>query len=98
MSKRLQGVDAYCKNYIQLFSAGLVLAVGLIHTGLAYVLYFGSMNGLRAQSIALLSYIDPVSALVFSAVLLSEPLSPLGLAGACLIIGSAIASELGPEA
>ncbi|MBR4745915.1 MAG: EamA family transporter [Desulfovibrio sp.] len=79
-------------------TAGLVLVVGLVHTGFAYVLYFGSMNGLRAQSIALLSYIDPVSALVFSAVLLSEPLSPMGLAGACLIIGSAIASELGPEA
>jgi drug/metabolite transporter (DMT)-like permease len=79
-------------------TAGLVLVVGLVHTGLAYVLYFGSMNGLRAQSIALLSYIDPVSALLFSAVLLSEPLSPMGLAGAFLIIGSAIAAELAPDA
>ena len=78
-------------------TAVLVLAVGLVHTGLAYVLYFGSMDGLRAQSIALLSYIDPVSALVFSAVLLGEPLSLQGLAGACLVIGSAVAAELAPE-
>ena len=54
------------------------------------------MEGLSVQSIAVLSYIDPVSALLFSAVLLREPLSPLNLIGAVLIIGSAIVSEM-PE-
>ena len=72
----------------------LLLIVGIVHTGFAYALYFGSMDGLKAQSIALLSYIDPVSALLFSAVFLREPLSPAGLAGAVMIIGSAIMSEL----
>ncbi len=75
----------------------LVLIVGIVHTGIAYVLYFGSMDGLRVQSIALLSYIDPVSALLFSAFLLKEPLSVLNLIGAVLIIGSAIVSELSPS-
>ena len=74
----------------------LLLVVGIVHTGIAYVLYFGSMEGLSVQSIAVLSYIDPVSALLFSAVLLREPLSPLNLIGAVLIIGSAIVSEM-PE-
>lgn len=74
-------------------TAGLLLVIGLVHTGLAYVLYFGSMDGLKAQSIALLSYIDPVSALLFSALLLGEPLGVAGIAGALLVIGSAIASE-----
>ncbi len=72
----------------------LLLIVGIVHTGFAYALYFGSMDGLKAQTIAIFSYIDPVSALLFSAVILREPLSPAGLAGAVMIIGSAVFSEL----
>ena len=72
----------------------LLLFVGIVHTGIAYVLYFKSMDGLKAQSIALLSYIDPASALLFSAVFLKEPLSVTGLIGAVMIIGSAAVSEL----
>lgn len=71
----------------------LLLVVGIVHTGIAYVLYFGSMDGLKVQSVALLSYIDPVSALLFSALLLREPLSALSMIGAVMIIGSAIISE-----
>ena len=84
------------------FSAGgfslnavlLLLVVGIVHTGIAYVLYFGSMDGLKVQSIAILSYIDPVPALLFSALLLREPLSAAGIVGAVMIIGSAIISEI----
>ena len=75
-------------------SVALLAVVGIVHTGIAYVLYFGSMDGLRVQSVALLSYIDPVSALLFSALLLREPLSAAGIAGAVMIIGSAIISEI----
>ena len=75
----------------------LLLIVGIIHTGIAYVLYFGSMDGLKVQSIALFSYIDPVSALLFSALFLREPLSAGGIIGAVLIIGSAIVSEMEKE-
>ncbi|MCR5007980.1 MAG: DMT family transporter [Oribacterium sp.] len=71
----------------------LLFIVGLVHTGIAYVLYFGSMDGLRAQSVAILSYIDPVSALLFSAFLLKEPLNIVGIIGAIMIIGSAVISE-----
>ena len=70
-----------------------VLIAGLVHTGAAYLLYFRSMDGLKVQSIAILSYIDPVSALIFSAVFLKEPLSAAGLVGAAMIIGSAVVSE-----
>ena len=72
----------------------LLAVVGIVHTGIAYVLYFGSMDGLKAQSVAIFSYIDPVAALLFSAVFLREPLSPLGLIGAVMIIGSAVFSEI----
>ena len=72
----------------------LLLVVGIVHTGLAYALYFGSMEGLPVQSIAVLSYIDPVSALLFSALLLKEPLTWMHIVGACLIIGSAMITEM----
>jgi drug/metabolite transporter (DMT)-like permease len=72
----------------------LLCVVGIVHTGIAYLLYFGSIDGLRAQSIAVFSYIDPVSAVLFSALLLKEPLSAQSLTGAAMIIGSALVSEL----
>ncbi len=78
-------------------AVALLLVVGIVHTGIAYVLYFGSMDGLRVQSVAILSYIDPVSALLFSAFLLGERLSVLNIAGAVMIIGSAIVSEVRGE-
>lgn len=73
----------------------LILIVGIIHTGIAYCLYFSSMNDLKGQSIAILSYIDPVFSIVFASIFLNEVLSPLGIMGSILIIGSAIISELG---
>ena len=78
------------------FSAGtiaLLVIVGIVHTGFAYVLYFGSMDGLKAQSIAMLSYIDPVTALLLSALVLREPLSAAGVVGAIMILFSAIFAE-----
>ena len=75
----------------------LLLVVGIVHTGIAYAMYFGSMEQLSVQSIAVLSYIDPVSALLFSALLLREPLSLPSIIGAVMIIGSAMFSELRHE-
>ncbi len=82
---------------LHLQSVIMVLIVGIVHTGIAYVLYFGSMRDLQAQSIAVLSYIDPVFALFLSALLLHETLSIFGIIGAILIIGSALISELTGE-
>lgn len=72
----------------------LLLVIGIVHTGVAYALYFSGMDGMKVQSIAVLSYIDPVSALAFSALLLREPLSPIHMLGAALILGSAVMSEI----
>ncbi|MBQ8935310.1 MAG: EamA family transporter, partial [Oscillospiraceae bacterium] len=48
----------------------MLVIVGLVHTGLAYALYFGSMDGLQAQTVALFSYLDPITALLLSALAL----------------------------
>lgn len=82
---------------LHLQSVIMVLIVGIVHTGIAYVLYFGSMRDLKAQSIAVLSYIDPVFALFLSALVLQEKLSIFGIIGAVLVIGSALVSELTGE-
>ncbi len=71
----------------------LILIVGIIHTGLVYLFYFGSMEHLSAQAVAILSYIDPVVAVAASAVFLKEPLTLPVIIGAILIIGSAVLSE-----
>ena len=72
----------------------LLFVLGIVHTGIAYTMYFGSMERLRVQTIAVFSYIDPVSAVLFSAILLREPLSPQNIIGAVLIIGAAVFSEI----
>ena len=70
-----------------------LVLMGLVNTGLAYLLYFTGLQKLPAQSVALISYIDPVSTLFFSAVLLNERLSPLQVVGAVMILGGAILAE-----
>ncbi len=72
----------------------MLLVVGIVHTGVAYALYFGSISTIKAQTAAILSYIDPVVAILLSALLLGEPMSLLGGVGAVLVLGSAIVSEL----
>lgn len=87
-------IDGFTGEGFSLSAALLLLAVGVVHTGIAYALYFGGMEGLSVQSIAVFSYIDPVSALLFSALLLREPLGAPQVIGAVLIIGSAMVSEI----
>lgn len=81
---------------LSLPALGLLLFVGIIHTGIAYTLYFGSLNNLKAQTAAIFSYIDPIVAIILSALLLREHMGWTGVVGAILILGSALVSEL-PE-
>lgn len=75
----------------------MTLIVGIFHTGIAYAMYFGSLNRLRAQSVAVLSYIDPVFALLLSVIVLHEKITVFGAIGSAMIIGSALISELLPS-
>lgn len=72
----------------------LLAAAGVIHTGLAYYLYFGSMEYLSGQSIALASFIDPVVAVLISITILAEPFDVYTVVGAGAILGAAVISEL----
>ena len=67
-----------------------LLVVGFLNTGIAYLLYFSSVQKLKSQTVAILSYIDPVSALVMSAVFIGEKITIPQLLGGILILGSAL--------
>ena len=72
----------------------LLAVVGIVHTGIAYWLYFGALGQLPSQSVALFSYLDPVIAIVLSSLWLGEILHWQEILGAVLILGSALWSEL----
>ncbi len=72
----------------------LLAVVGIVHTGIAYSLYFGSIKNLNSQTIAVFSYLDPVISILLSALLLKESLDIYGVIGAVLILGSALYNEL----
>ena len=72
----------------------LLLVVGVIHTGLAYALYFGSFDKLSAQTVALFGYLDPVAAVILSALILKESMSVPQIIGAVLVLAAAVAGDL----
>lgn len=71
-----------------------ILILGIVHTGFAYLLYFSSLQGLKGQTIAVLSYIDPVFAVIISSVFLREKITLLQIIGGALILGSSFISEV----
>ncbi len=76
-------------------SEGILLAVaGVVHTGIAYALYFGAVQKLDAQTSAIYSYIDPVCAVILSAAVLGEPMTLITALGAILVLGSTFLSEI----
>lgn len=71
-----------------------LLVVGLVHTGITYCLYFSSLKELPGQETAILSYIDPLVAVIIGVVVLGEPLSWQQLAGGAMILGFTLWNEL----
>lgn len=70
-----------------------LILLGIIHTGVAYLLYFSSISTVDGQSIAILSYIDPIFAVLISSLFLGENLGILQILGGILILGSTYLSE-----
>lgn len=74
-------------------SWGYMIFLGVVHTGFAYALYFSSLKELKGQTIAVLSYIDPITAVLISALFLGEQLTIFQIVGGVLILGSTFISE-----
>lgn len=75
----------------------MLCIVGILHTGVAYALYFRSIEDLNAQTVALFSYIDPIVAILLSALFLHEAMGALEVIGTILILGATLTSELTPN-
>ena len=75
----------------------LLVVVGVVHTGVTYCLYFSSLGDLPGQQVAILSYIDPLVAVLCSTIILQEPMTPLQIIGGVLILGFTLWNELAPK-
>ena len=73
---------------------GSLLVVGLIHTGVTYCLYFTSLKELPGQKAAILSYIDPLVAVLMSVTILGEKMTLWQVIGGSLILGFTLWNEL----
>ena len=73
----------------------LLMVAAVVCTALPYSLYFSAIQKVPAQTAAILSYIDPIVAVLISALLLKEGMSVLTLIGVVLVIGAAMVSETG---
>ena len=73
----------------------MLIILGVFHTGIGFVIYFSSYRSLSAISIALLSYLEPVFGILFSVMILKEPLTIWQITGGSLILGSTIFEKLG---
>ncbi len=71
----------------------LMLTIGVLHTGIAYLLYFSSIKNLQGKSIAILSYLDPMVAIAISFVFLGESMNSFQIIGGLLILSSSYLSE-----
>ena len=73
---------------------GALLVVGIVHTGITYCLYFSSLKELPGQKVAILSYIDPLVAIIISVTLLGESMTVMQAIGGALILGFTLWNEM----
>ncbi len=71
-----------------------LLVVGLVHTGITYCMYFSSLKELPSHKSAILSYVDPLTAVLVSVVWLNEKITIFHIIGGLLILGFTLLSEL----
>ena len=74
-----------------------LLIVGFVHTGVTYCLYFSSLKELPGQKAAILSYIDPLVAVLVSVLILGESMTVMQVIGGVLILGFTLWNEITPK-
>ena len=82
---------------IQASDIAPLLALGLLNTGIGCFLYFSSIGGIKVQTVAILGYLEPLSAIIFSFIFLDEQLLVGQIIGAVIIISGALCAELQPK-
>ena len=88
--------DGFTLGSLELSGWIYLLIVGLVHTGLAYCLYFSSIEAISGQQAAILSYVYPLVAILASVLLLGEGMTLIQALGGALILGFTLWNELTP--
>lgn len=78
------------------WQSGLLVVLGVVHTAAGFFMFFLGMKGLKAQTIALLSYVDPMVSVAISLLVFGETLAPLQILGAFCIGGAILFATLMP--
>ena len=79
---------------VPVYSFIMLALIGILHTGVAYVLYFGSVKNLPSDKVAIYAYIDPIVAIFLSFIILKEEMSVLSAIGAVLIISLTLINDI----
>lgn len=75
-------------------SVPFIVILGIVNTGIGFWLFFCGMEKLSGQSMAMLSYVDPIVAIAISAIILQEQMSNIQIVGGILLLGSTFISEV----
>lgn len=67
-----------------------VLALGVVFTGASTLVYAGLLRHVTAQAAGILTFLEPVAAVLLAAALLDEPLSATTLAGGALVLAAGL--------
>lgn len=86
-----QNTGSLTFNFTMLILLGII---GIINTGITYTLYFSAIQELKAHTIAIFSYIDPIVAILLSTLILREKPDVFTVIGGIMILGSTLISEL----
>lgn len=86
--------DGFSLTGVSSTAIGLILVVGIFHTGISYTIYFTVVRKISNQTVAAYSYIDPLSAILMSTLFFHEVMTPLQILGGALILGATMVSEL----
>lgn len=79
-----------------ILNISMLLLIGIVHTGIAYALYYTCLKDLKSQTVALYSYIDPVVSVILAVLVLNEDMNLTKFIGALLILGAAVVNEFYP--
>lgn len=86
--------DGFNLTALNINGTVLLLIIGFVHTGITYCLYFSSLKELSGQKAAILSYIDPLVAVLISVTLLNESMGAVQWIGGGLILGFTLWNEI----
>ncbi len=70
------------------------LLLGVLHTGLAYTLFFSLSTQMQSVELVAYSYLEPLFGILFSVLVIGEQLTMLQIVGGILILGSTYIGEI----